>query len=85
MDGGEFLIIRRRLKGNQNELHRLRGISREIYLFCDTPKHLKRISERFCSISQEKLLNFLNSLVDKRIMFKEGNRFLSLAVREKLY
>lgn len=85
MDGGEFLIIRRRIKENQNELHRLRGVSREIYLFCDTPKHLKRISERFCSIGQEKLLNFLNSLVDKRIMFKEGNRFLSLAVREKLY
>ncbi|KPJ69236.1 MAG: hypothetical protein AMJ45_00775 [Syntrophobacter sp. DG_60] len=84
MDGGDFLIVRHRLNEGQNELHRLRGVSREIYLFCDTIKHFKKISERFRSISQEKLLSFLNSLVDKKIMFKEGNRFLSLAVKEKL-
>ena len=83
MDGGDFLIIKRRFNKGQNELHRLRGTSREIYLFCDTTKHFKKIAQRFSNIGQEKLLGFLNSLVDKKIMFKEGNRFLSLAVKLK--
>jgi hypothetical protein len=36
--------------------------------------------ERFPGFGQKKILPFLNMMVDKKLMFREGERFLSLAV-----
>jgi hypothetical protein len=35
---------------------------------------------RFPEFGQEKIFPFLNLMVDKKLMFREGERFLSLAV-----
>jgi radical SAM superfamily enzyme YgiQ (UPF0313 family) len=79
-DGGEFLIIRERRLAVDDMTHRLRGSSRQIYLFCEKNRSLSEIVERFPGFWQEKILPFLNMMVDKKLMFREGERFLSLAV-----
>ena len=52
----------------------------QIYLFCEKSRSLSEIVERFPGFGQEKTLPFLNMMVDKKLMFREGERFLSLAV-----
>ncbi|MBN1102916.1 MAG: RiPP maturation radical SAM C-methyltransferase [Deltaproteobacteria bacterium] len=83
-DGGEFLIIRQRRPSDMMS-HRLRGTSREIYLFCDENRSLLEITARFPGFGEEKVLPFLRMMVDKRLMFNEGDRYLSLAVPVKGY
>jgi ribosomal peptide maturation radical SAM protein 1 len=79
-DGGSFLIIRERRPAGDDRTHRLRSSSRRMYLFCEENRSLFEIVERFPGFGQEKILLFLNMMVDKRLMFREGDRFLSLAV-----
>jgi hypothetical protein len=79
-DGGTFLIIRERRLAADDMTHRLRGSSRRIYFFCEKNRSLSEIVERFAGFGQEKILPFLNMMVDKKLMFREGERFLSLAV-----
>jgi hypothetical protein len=43
-------------------------------------RSLSEIVGRFPKFGQEKILPFLNLMVDKKLMFREGERFLSLAV-----
>jgi ribosomal peptide maturation radical SAM protein 1 len=84
MDGGTFLIIRQRKYRAKSETHRLSGLSREIYLFCLTNRSLKRILLKFPGLTAQKLLPFLRMMRDKRLMYREDDRFLSLAVPEKI-
>jgi ribosomal peptide maturation radical SAM protein 1 len=79
-DGGTFLIIRERRLTDDDRTHRLRGSSRGIYLLCEKNRSLSEIVERFPGFGKEKILPFLNMMVDKKLMFREGERFLSLAV-----
>jgi ribosomal peptide maturation radical SAM protein 1 len=79
-DGGTFLIIRERRLAEDDMTHRLRGSSKQIYLFCEKNRSLSEIVERFPGFGQEKILPFLDMMVDKKLMFREGERFLSLAV-----
>jgi len=80
-DGGEFLIIRQEQPGGTTLHHRLKGLSREIYLFCDEIRTDKELADRFPQLAEKKLLTFLQDLMKKRILFIDGNRFLALAVR----
>ncbi|MGD9038133.1 MAG: RiPP maturation radical SAM C-methyltransferase [Desulfobacteraceae bacterium] len=79
-DGGTFLIIRQRRHGADDMTHRLRDTSRKIYLFCEKNRSLSQILARFPGFGEEKVRPFLNMMVDKKLMFREGERFLSLAV-----
>ena len=79
-DGREFLIIRQRRFQAEPMTHRLVGPSRLIYLFCQRHRALKRICDRFSSISEDKIVAFLRMMVDKKLMFAENDKFLSLAV-----
>jgi ribosomal peptide maturation radical SAM protein 1 len=79
-DGRDFLIIKQRRVLADPLNHRLTGTSRQIYLFCRRPRSLKRIRERFSSFSEDKLVVFLKTMVDKKLMFAENDRYLSLAV-----
>lgn len=83
-DGGDFLIIRQELPGRATLHHRLQGVSRAIYLACDRPCSLKTLQERFPAISREQLTGFLNQLAGKRLLFREGDRCLALAVRNRI-
>ena len=78
-DGGTFLIIRQRRHRAESQTHRLTGLSREIYLFCQTNRSFHRILATFPDLTVEKAEPFLRMMVDKRLMFKENDRYLSLA------
>jgi ribosomal peptide maturation radical SAM protein 1 len=79
-DGGNFLIIHQRRLGTDDMTHRLKGTSRQIYLFCESSRRMSKILERFPGFGEDKVRPFLKMMVDKRLVFKEGERYLSLAV-----
>ncbi|MBW2095654.1 MAG: RiPP maturation radical SAM C-methyltransferase [Deltaproteobacteria bacterium] len=80
LDGKEFMIIRERRAGRDDMTHRLTGTSRGIYLFCQTHRSIRAILAQFPRLQEDRLLPFLKMMVSKRLMFNEGNRYLSLAV-----
>lgn len=82
-DGRDFLIIRQKRLGAQPLTHRLVGPSRAIYLFCQRHRSAKRIVARFPNVSEDKIVPFLKMMVDKRLMFEEHDRYLSLAVQAR--
>jgi hypothetical protein len=79
-DGREFLIIRQRRVGKHSITHRLTGPSRKIYLFCGHARSIQRILAEFPALTEEKLMPFLKLMIEKKLMFEESDRFLSLAV-----
>ncbi|MEN8244744.1 MAG: RiPP maturation radical SAM C-methyltransferase [Thermodesulfobacteriota bacterium] len=79
-DGGTFLIIRQRRHKGPSDTHRLAGLSRKIYLLCQTNRSAKQILAAFPDLSTEQLMPFLNMMKDKRLMYGENDRHLSLAV-----
>lgn len=82
-DGRSFLIIRQRRLDDEPLTHRLEGTSRAIYLFCQKHRALKRIIDRFSSVPSDRIEPFLKMMVDKKLMFRENDRYLSLAVPER--
>ncbi|MBW2135347.1 MAG: RiPP maturation radical SAM C-methyltransferase [Deltaproteobacteria bacterium] len=81
-DGGSFLLIKRLQKSLPHQNFRLQGRSREIYLYCRSPRSLNQIHQQFPHFSPERLTAFLDGLVSQRLMFREGQTFLALALRE---
>jgi hypothetical protein len=79
-DGREFLIIVQYRPDQKPIKHRLTGASRRIYLFCQKPRRLQRILSGFAPLTEAHIRSFLASLVDKRLMFEEDGRYLSLAM-----
>jgi len=82
-DGRSFLIIRQRKLDGEPLTHRLEGTSRAIYLFCQKHRALKRIIGRFSFLPSDRIEPFLKMMVDKKLMFRENDRYLSLAVPER--
>lgn len=79
-DGREFLIITHRKVNSVNAVHRLTPASRGVYLYCRNSRTREQIQARFPRLAADKLDGFLRMMLDKRLMFGEGERFLSLAV-----
>ena len=82
-DGHNFMIIRERRSGTYDMTHRLKGTSRKIYLFCHRQRAMSRILSHFPGLREEQANPFLRMMVDKRLMFNEGDRYLSLAVHKR--
>jgi ribosomal peptide maturation radical SAM protein 1 len=80
-DGSTFLIIRQERMSDAPLLHRLRGTSRKIYLFCERPKKIASLLAAFPEVPEGALRKFIDEMCVKRLMFQEDNRALSLAVR----
>jgi radical SAM superfamily enzyme YgiQ (UPF0313 family) len=78
-DGRNFMIIRQKRFRTEPAVHRLVGASREIYLFCQKHRSIKTILSAFPDISEDSIENFLSMMVDKKLMFAEKNKYLSLA------
>jgi len=78
-DGRDFMIIRQKRFRTEPAVHRLVGVSRDIYLFCRKHRSIKAIFSAFSGISDDTILKFLQMMVDKKLMFAEKNRYLSLA------
>ncbi|MBF0551839.1 MAG: RiPP maturation radical SAM C-methyltransferase [Deltaproteobacteria bacterium] len=79
LDGLDFLIIRRKRRKTFDSF-RLRGASREIYLYCTQIRHYNSLVERFENIAPDKIAAFLADMTAKKLMFREDNLYLSLAV-----
>ena len=79
-DGRDFLIIRQKRTNAEPLTHRLVGTSRAIYLFCQRHRSLKRVLAHFPGIAEDRIVPFLRMMVDKKLMFEESGRYLSLAV-----
>ncbi|MCP4350474.1 MAG: radical SAM protein [Desulfobacterales bacterium] len=82
-DGRDFLIIRQKRLNSEPFTHRLEGTSRAIYLFCQAHRSVKRIVDNFPGTGQEKIVPFLKMMADKKLMFEENGKYLSLAVPVK--
>ena len=80
-DGGDFLLIRQEQPNAPPLRHRLRGTSREIYLFCRSIKSIQEIETAFPHIKQATLFSFLHDLAAKKILFTEDDLFLALAIK----
>lgn len=82
-DGKDFMIIRQKRFRAEPAVHRLVGASRQIYLFCQKHRSIQTIFSAFSDISEDTIANFLNMMVDKKLMFAETNKYLSLASAAK--
>jgi hypothetical protein len=82
-DGKDFLIIRQKRPEGPPLTHRLVGTSRRIYLFCEKHRSQKHILSHFSQIRKEQVISFLEMMVQKRLMFEDHKRYLSLAVRAR--
>ncbi len=83
-DGGDYIIIRQELLNKKVLHHRLKNKSREIYLYCKEIRRLEEILNKFQSVSKKNLSSFLHDLVKKRLIFSENNKFLSLAIHNRI-
>jgi len=79
-DGRDFLIIKQKQLKAEPMTHRLVDTSREIYLYCLHHRSLQRIIHQFPNFGEEKVRPFLKLMVEKKLMFEEHDRYLSLAV-----
>ena len=79
-DGNDFLIIKQSTLNSEPMTHRLVDASREIYIYCSHHRSFKRILDHFPQLGEEKIRPFLKMMVEKRLMFEENDRYLSLAV-----
>lgn len=80
-DGREFIIIRQDLPDRPVLHHRLKGLSRRIYLACDLPVSRKDLLRRFKSVTEKQLDAFLADLEEKRLLFRHREKCLALAIR----
>jgi len=82
-DGGTFLILRQERPDLPTLHHRLKGLSRKIYLACEEPVTRKELLERFKTIKEEQLTAFLDGLSRDHLIYCDATRCLALAIREK--
>lgn len=82
-DGDSFLVIRQERYQEKPLLHRLKGTSRKIYLFCTTIRSLAEIREQFPVVPEKSILNFFDDLSKKHLLYQENKQFLALAIRAK--
>mgnify|MGYP003912434685 FL=1 len=82
-DGKHFIIIRQQRFQAEPAVHRLVGASRQIYLFCQRHRPIASICSAFSDIPDDAIISFLKMMVDKKLMFTEKNKYLSLAAPVK--
>lgn len=82
-DGGGFLLVRQEQTNSPVLHHRLRGLSRRIYLACEKNIELDTLAEIFPEVSRQRLVAFLGDLEFKKIVFRENENYLSLAVPQR--
>ncbi len=81
-DGGTFLLLRQERPDLPTLRHRLKGLSRKIYLACEEPVTKKELLERFKTIKEEQLTAFLDGLSRDHLIYCDATHCLALAIRE---
>ena len=62
------------------QIYTLCGTDRVLYEYCDRVRSIDEIKAKFAGYSEVDLLEELNNLVNKKLMYKEDASYLSLAV-----
>ena len=81
-DGENFILLRQELPDQPTLHHRLKGLSRKIYLACDEPITKKELLQRFKTIKEEQLTAFLDDLSKQHLIYCNETHCLALAIRE---
>ena len=79
-DATAFLTITDNLSGNSSKCI-LTEVEREVYLFCDSIQTKATILKQFPDLSSDHLEEIIKRWVANLWMFREENKFLSLAIR----
>lgn len=79
-DGGNFLIIRQERVNGPTLHHRLRGLSREIYVAAQTPIRIEKLRRLFPQVAATPLNTYIEDMCRKRLMYREGGKALALAI-----
>ncbi len=80
-DGSTFLIIRQERPNTKTLHHRLRGLSRKIYLACEQPITRKELLDLFSQVTKDQLAAFLTDLEQKNLVYCNTKSCLALAIR----
>ena len=80
-DGEKFILIRQEQHSGPTLQHRLQGASRKIYLFCRKIRSFDEICQEFPTIKEATLRSFFQDLYNKKLLFQENDKFLSLAIK----
>jgi ribosomal peptide maturation radical SAM protein 1 len=85
LHGPGFDVIQDRRTGRDQVDYRLGNVESRIYAACDDGAGVKSVRERLGSLAppSDQILAFLTELVDAGLVFREGDRFLSLAVETR--
>ena len=83
-DGSSFLIIRQERLSGPALMHRLKGISRLLYLFCATIRSLSEILQQFPQLEEKMVLHFLADLDKKHLLYAEDGKYLALAIHVQM-
>lgn len=62
------------------QIYTLRDIDRKLYEYCDKVRNFDEIKAVFSNYPETELLEKLNDLIKKKLMYKEAANYLSLAV-----
>ncbi len=81
-DGGNFMIIRQVLPGGQILYHRLTGTSRKLYILATDSCVFQNLEAAAPKFTPDQIRAFVQQMVGKKLMFCEGQRIISLAVKE---
>ena len=79
-DSADFLTITDNASNNSSKC-KLKGIEREIYLFCDVIQKKETILKQFPDLAPDQLEEIVTRWITHRWMFREEDTFLSLAIR----
>ena len=82
-EGPGFLLLRQVLPNGKVLHHRLSGPSRDIYLFLTDIRTWDEIKARFSRLPEEKIWTFLGDLREKKLVFREGEKLVALAIRHQ--
>lgn len=81
VDGGEFIKIYDKRNTENTMIYVLNKLERDIFLSCMDVVVFQELQEKFSYVSEDKLLEILQSFVQNGIVFREDKRFLSLPLR----
>jgi hypothetical protein len=78
-DGGSFITIIDERRGDLREGTYV-GLTRDVYMYCMEMRTLDQITRSFGQPDANLLQEALNGFLNDKLMFREGNRYLSLAM-----
>ncbi len=81
-NGENFILITDTRYEEKPTQYHLTSLTKDIYLYCHDIKSFSQIQKQLSKISQKSLTKELNQLCRQKLMFKEGDRYLSLATAE---